>query len=290
MSLVNVLVVDDDPSTRGIVSCYLQILDMDVKEAEDGLDALEKISQEIPDVILLDLDMPKMDGFTLCQKLQENPRLKATYIIILSATSDIEQKVKAFEIGAHDYLVKPFHPAELKARVQVGARTVNALKNTVIDDLTQAYTRNFFLSYYQHEQIRCYREKIPFCVVFIDIDHFKNVNDTYGHKMGDKALCHFSQEILKGIRRSDIFARWGGDEFILFLPSTKKEGAEILCRRLQQRVRNLKVGPKEVSITASFGITDKLSEGIDLIQVADDSLYKAKERGRDCIYTRAPLK
>ena len=216
-----VLVVDDDPLSRRILEQVLVSAGYEVETAVDGRDALAKLRHHRPDVVVTDWQMPVMDGLTLCRILKATEETRFTHVVMLSARGETESKVTGLETGADDYLVKPVEPIELAARVKVGLRLQRALsdlaaKNEILeklaltDALTGLANRRAFGEALEAELARVRRHGRPASLLFLDLDHFKGVNDAHGHPVGDEVLAGFSQVLKRGSRRGDLAPPRGG--------------------------------------------------------------------------------
>jgi diguanylate cyclase (GGDEF)-like protein len=295
---LKVLIVEDDKDTQVLMGHVVKGMGYDVSAASSGREALQLVRALPPDIVLLDIMMPEMDGFEFCRVLQAEDTLRDFHIIITSARDALEDKVRGLELGAADYLTKPFSLTELKARIQVGERMVRyrkALKEQQLllehlareDKLTGLYNRRHFEERLQEECVRAYRYHRPLSLLLGDIDHFKQVNDHYGHAAGDTVLREVSQTLLRHSRKSDVVARYGGEEFTILLCETGTEEALTAAERLRTAVKALTFPQPSgrVQITMSFGITSLANEQpqnpTQLLEEADKALYAAKTRGRD---------
>lgn len=277
-----VLIVDDNSKTRRMLRRHLTKANYDVSEAEDGNMALEKIETDLPDVVLLDLMMPGMSGFEVCKRLRSVPQSDLIYIIMLTGMTTDEHKVQGLDIGADDYVTKPFNVDELLARIRVGLRTVEKKRHAVIDPLTKLYNKSFFETYLAQEVGRAWRHQHQLSLIMGDIDHFKNINDTYGHLKGDAVLVEMGKILRQYCRQSDIPVRWGGEEFAILLPETDLAGGRNLAERIRQAVEAHQF--EGVShITSSFGVASLKTDGQDLVKRADEALYEAKKKGRNTV-------
>ncbi len=295
---LQILIVEDNSDLRDIVARMVDALGHVVTVASTGKEALRQVHDSLPDIILLDIMMPEMDGFEFCQALQAGEQPHDCHIIITSARDALEDKVKGLELGAADYLTKPFNLAELKARLQVGERLARQRKLirdqqarlehlARVDTLTGLANRRHFDERLEEEWQRAVRYGHPLALLLCDIDHFKKINDTYGHTTGDTVLKHVAQTVLHDSRASDVIARYGGEEFVILLCETSLAQAATVAERLCAAVRTLSFsslsGPAQV--TMSIGVTE-LWEGRaesppQLIAQADEALYAAKDRGRN---------
>lgn len=278
--MYSILVVDDDPMIRKTVKRHLKKANYKVIEAGNGKEALAMIEENTPNLVLLDVMMPEMNGFEVCRTLRQDFRNKSIYIIILSAKGKTEEKVQGLEFGADDYVTKPFDPKELMARINTGLRSMEDKKQASVDTLTGLYNRYFFNNFFSQEMERASRYNLPFSLILIDLDFFKKVNDTYGHDVGDQVLQQASEIFNLAIRGIDIAARWGGEEFILLLPQTDSEGAVLIAERIRITMENHDF-PGVGKQTASFGVATYKSPEIDIFKQVDKALYEAKETGRN---------
>jgi diguanylate cyclase (GGDEF)-like protein len=264
---LGVLVVEDDREIRDMVTMMVKSMGYAVVTAANGKDAFVRLREQPVDIVLLDLMMPEMDGFEFCQKVREDPTLRDLHIIITSARDALEDKVRGLELGAADYLTKPFSLTELQARIKVGERIVryqktlraqqNQLEHLAREDaLTGLANRRRFEERAREELLRAGRYQHALSVLLADLDHFKAINDTYGHSCGDAVLKEVSQTFFRHCRSSDLCARYGGEEFAILLPETQLPEAQLVAERLCAAVRKLTFahGSDEIRVTASFGI------------------------------------
>ncbi|MBU2515554.1 diguanylate cyclase [bacterium] len=278
--MARILIVDDEPKIRRSIVRHLKTEKHEVLEAENGKIAIELVKKSSPDLIVLDVMMPEMDGIEFCKWIRNDAALSNVYIIMLSARARSEDKVFGLDIGADDYLAKPFDPKELLARIRTGIRTHEVIKSANIDALTGLYNKGFFNSSIRQEIARYNRKQEVFSLALADIDFFKKVNDTHGHAAGDEVLVMLA-DIFRGIvRKTDICSRWGGEEFATILTGTSEEGAAILGEKMRATVE-ASLFPKAGSITISIGIAAYRGDEDIFFQRADAALYKAKQNGRN---------
>jgi two-component system chemotaxis response regulator CheY len=269
--------------------------------AADGREAMELLlSDDPPRLVVIDWMMPNMSGIDVCCEISKNEFEYTTYIILLTARGGKDELVQALESGAHDFIVKPPNMEELRCRLNVGRRLIEAEDKVFEyarrmehiarkDFLTGVLNRRSFYELAEREYSRAVRYDISTALMMLDIDHFKKINDTYGHEVGDKALIMFSEVIFENLRDIDIFARFGGEEFIVLLPDTSEEDSFAAARRINMLVAGVDVlyeGDKSFNMTVSIGTTmvHKGDEGLaQVIKRADDALYKAKGQGRNCV-------
>lgn len=310
-----VLIVEDDPFNRDILFKILSYQGFQVHAVSSGEDALIQLEQLSIDLILLDIMMTGLDGFETCQAIKSNPQTSDIPIIFMTALSNTENKVKGLSLGAVDYITKPFHPAEVIARVKTHLSlraTAKALqaevhrhKQTVqklekanhalyrlanLDGLTQVANRYCFDESLSEEWFRLAREKQPIGIVLCDVDHFKVYNDHYGHQAGDECLRKIARAIYQSARRpADLVARYGGEEFVVLLPATGQKGVEHVAETICQAIRGLQI-PHEQSkshtiVTISVGGCSLVPEIAQppnrVLELADKALYQAKSQGRN---------
>ena len=293
-----ILAVDD---TETNIDILVELLGdkYEVMVALDGKSALEITEEEKIDLILLDIMMPEMDGFEVCNRLKSNEKTKNIPIIFLTAKTDEDSIEKAYEVGGIDYVTKPFRPKELLARVNrelAMQKLIKDLKNSqdelrklaATDPMTKLYNRRYFAQISAEFLELAKRNNQELSVIMLDIDKFKRINDTYGHKVGDDVIIALSKILVELKRKSDIACRFGGEEFVLLLPNTAIDGAEILAQKIRETVQNRSVkveDDKELNFTISLGVSLVNVQNETNIEVslkkADDALYKAKESGRN---------
>ncbi len=295
---LGVLIVEDNNDIREMVSLMVGSMGYRTYTASTGKEGLIQLRAQVPDIVLLDLMMPEMDGFEFCRVIQADPTLPTPHIIITSAKDALEDKVKGLELGAADYLTKPFNLTELKARIKAGERIVRyqkmlkeqqALLEQLAreDKLTGLCNRRHFEERAQEECLRAQRYHHSLSFLMGDLDHFKQINDRYGHAYGDTVLKQVGQTLLLHCRTSDVVARYGGEEFACLLFETNSEDAERVAERLCAAVRELSFthpsGPFRVTI--SFGVaslSDQQTQDLaELLEEADKALYSAKHKGRN---------
>src|ERR1044072_3028298 len=218
---LTVLVIEDHRDQLYLLAIVLKREGYKVITAANGLEALEKLETENVNIALSDIMMPKMDGFELIKRIRANPALKSIYLILITARIQEGDRVRGLDLGADDYITKPFSFSELLARVRVGTRVVQYQQHleyqTQIDSLTSLFNRRAFEKKIQEEFERSKRYQSPLSVLILDLDNFKTINDTYGHHGGDSALVKISDTLREKTRQSDFPARYGGEEFVLVL-------------------------------------------------------------------------
>jgi two-component system, cell cycle response regulator len=292
-SQLSVLIIEDHPDQRDLLAIVLQREGYKVVTAANGLEALEKLAQHEVHIALSDIMMPKMDGFELINKIRSNSALRHIYIILITARIQEGDRVRGLDLGADDYITKPFSFSELLARVRVGSRVVQYQQHleyqTQIDSLTGLFNRRAFEKKIGEEFERSKRYGHPLSVVILDIDNFKKINDTYGHHGGDAALVRISEILRERSRRSDFPSRFGGEEFVLVLPETDQDSAIQVARKFHEEIRSCSFGTvdKPFLLTVSMGLTSTIqkeySDWREMVADADCALYQAKNTGKDRI-------
>jgi two-component system cell cycle response regulator len=295
---LTVLVIEDHPDQRDLLAIVLQREGYRVVTAANGIEALEKLDQEEVHIALSDIMMPKMDGFELIKKIRSNVALKHIYLILITARIQEGDRVRGLDLGADDYITKPFSFSELLARVRVGSRVVQYQQHleyqTQTDSLTGLFNRRAFEKKVSEEFERAKRYGHALSVLILDIDNFKSVNDTYGHHGGDATLVKISETLRDKTRQSDFPSRYGGEEFVLLLPETDQESALRVAKKIHEQIRSTTFGTaaKPFLLTVSIGlsstsITD-YSDWHQMLEDADRALYKAKDNGKDRVEVYFP--
>ena len=293
-----VLVVDDNELIRRLASTLLAKKNYEVATATNGRQAIEQSHIFNPDVILLDVMMPEMDGFECCRRLKSDDSTMDIPVIMVSSNTESIDKIKGLEIGASDYVDKPFNYGELLARVGTQVKMKSLLnelgkKNAILeelvkkDSLTNLYNHRYFHERMTDEFTRSVRSKSPLSCLVCDIDLFKSINDTYGHQAGDEILKSLASVFKSIIRCDDVPSRYGGEEFAFILPHTDIGDAAVLGEKIRRCVEDtvFTSGDNDISITISMGVSavpaNNASTHIELIRFADDALYAAKQAGRN---------
>ena len=302
---MEVLIVEDDPISLKLLSGTLLQLNYEVIEAKNGVEAWQILQQRTIRLVITDWVMPEMDGITLTRLIRETEMTGYIYIIILTGRQGIENIVDGLDAGADDYLIKPFNPKELSSRLHIGGRILDLeqrLKGAyermyelaMHDELTGLWNRRAFYTHAQSELERSERMVHALSILLLDIDHFKLVNDRFGHLVGDRALIMVADTIAKNLRSYDRAGRWGGEEFIILLPETSLNEAAEIAERLRIQVMNARLPvhvedqdnfDDELRIEISLGVaTLNLGSSVSLDQLfnaADEMLYLAKKQGRN---------
>jgi two-component system, cell cycle response regulator len=283
------LLVDDDVECMAIARARLADDEIEISCATGGRAGLEAAKSQRPDLILLDLDMPDMTGFDVCRTLKADPELCMIPVLFLSGSGTSGDKVRGLDLGAVDYITKPFDNFELGARVRAAIRTKELqdllIEHAHIDPLTGLPNRRALMDRLQMEWARLQRHGGELSFIMADIDHFKRVNDAYSHSIGDKVLQEVAATIAKQCRESDLPARYGGEEFAVVVPNEAMSGAVHLAERCRQEIEKVNLPAKGEAIrpTASFGVVDAV--GVPSAELladrADQALYAAKAAGRN---------
>jgi two-component system cell cycle response regulator len=293
-----IAIVDDDPAIRRLVGLMLARAGYETFECTTGKEARLALTTREWDLAILDRKLPDMDGVVLCHELKSNPSYRTRYIIMLTGEDGQKDKVEGLELGADDYVTKPFQHPELLARIRAGKRIVDLEKElletnrrlellSITDGLTKLYNHRHF----QDEIARAYEEshryERPLSLAIIDIDFFKKVNDTHGHAVGDEVLKGLGRIFHESIRSADLVARYGGEEFAVMMPETDLDDAVVFAEKIRDMVERTPMPTQagDVYATVSVGVAtvphSKLRSARELIVAADKALYRAKRNGRN---------
>lgn len=290
-----ILVADDSMVVRAVLRRQLETDGHTVVEAVNGAEAIDACREYRPDVILLDVEMPVLDGHATLERLKADPQLKDIPVVFLTGRVDTADVVNGLRLGAHDYLRKPFEANELMARVSAALRTKwlqdelrtrNAELDRVarIDMLTNIYNRRHLDEHLRSVISAARRHDRTIGVLLVDIDHFKDVNDEHGHLAGDAVLREVAARLQRAIRTEDALGRWGGEEFLAVLTDTPPEGVRVMAERMRQVIAaapfTLDDG-SQIRVTVSVGHTNGTEDAEVLVHRADDALYVAKAEGRN---------
>jgi len=288
---LTVLVIEDHPDQRDLLAIVLQREGYRVVTAANGLEALAQLERENVQIVLSDIMMPKMDGFELIKNIRQNPAFKTIYVILITARIQEGDRVRGLDLGADDYITKPFSFSELLARVRVGSRVVKYQQHleyqTHIDSLTGLYNRRALEEKFEAEFERAKRYHHSLSILILDIDNFKAINDTYGHHGGDSALVKISEILRAKTRQSDFPSRYGGEEYVLVLPETDQENALQVAGKIHDEIRSYTFGTRDraFTLTVSIGVSStsnkNYSDCQQMLNDADQALYLAKNSGKD---------
>ncbi len=295
---MKVLIADDSATSRSMLRRSLSNWGYDVVSAEDGQEAWAILSQpDPPPLAILDWVMPHLTGPEVCRRVRETHREPYTYLLLLTSKNTKDETVEGLEAGADDYIVKPFDQHELKGRLRVGKRIIELQMDLLKareelrerankDLLTMLPNRSAIATTLDTEIARCHRDRRTVGVILLDIDHFKKINDTYGHFTGDAVLKETAIRLRGNMRPYDQVGRYGGEEFLVVLPNCDLDQAANQAERMRARLHlsPMIVDGVEIPVSASFGVTvsDGSERGPDLfVRVADEALYRAKAGGRN---------
>lgn len=295
-----VLLVDDEPVQRMLVGRMLTRAGYEVVTAEDGEQALNLVAKGDVSLMITDWEMPKLDGLSLCRGTRSMGLNHYVYAIVVTSRDAVEHVVMGLQAGADDYLVKPVLEPELLARLNTGKRLVemerslraaNAenLRLSITDALTGVFNRRYLMDQLTRELERAQRYQHPLSLLLCDVDHFKRINDTYGHQVGDEVLIGFARALQCELRDTDWVARYGGEEFVVVLPETSLAQATIVAERCREHLAAtpLCTQTATVPVTASFGVSGwqvgmPADAALDkLIADADSGVYASKSGGRN---------
>jgi diguanylate cyclase (GGDEF)-like protein len=302
VTAATVLIADDSLVIRAVVRSGLEEEGYQVIEADDGPTAIEQCRRLRPDVVLLDIEMPGIDGYQVLGRLKADAELKDIPVVFLTSRTGMDDVVAGLRGGAHDYLKKPFEAAELLARVgsavhvkqlqdQLWERNAELDRMSRSDALTGLYNRWHLEDELARQRSTARRHHNQLAVVLFDIDHFKRVNDTHGHPAGDLVLCEFARRLGEELRAGDIAGRWGGEEFLVILPRTDLAGAVEVAERIRSATAATPIAAagQQITVTVSGGCALGPADAPEeLLHTADTRLYQAKADGRNRIVATTP--
>ncbi len=296
-----ILVVEDSAMDRDRIETTLQQQTHTLTVVETGAAALQALSGTVFDLIIISLTLIDEDGLRLCSQMRSQERTRQIPILLLADDGDLDRTAKGLELGANDYLVKPIERSELLARVRTQIRRKRyqdrlrqnyeeSLSMALTDSLTGLFNRRYLTTHLERIIQRIAETRKPVSAILFDIDHFKVVNDTYGHGVGDEVLKEIADRVSRNLRNFDMVARMGGEEFVIIMPEAPIEAASFVAERLRMRIANepFKVSASvgQLDISVSLGVAAVHDAGADpdsLIERADKALYAAKAKGRNCV-------
>ncbi|MCD4812592.1 diguanylate cyclase [bacterium] len=298
----NILIAEDDANIAELVKIILEAKGYSTTWAKDGQMALTMAEEAKPDLILLDVMMPRLNGYEVLKLLKENEKLSHIPVIFLTVKGETDSKVVGLRMGGHDYITKPFDLDELIARVEAALRIKSEHDHlrqanqrlselSMTDPLTSLYNRRYLMERFHEEVERARRYQYPLACIMIDIDNFKTINDTYGHMQGDQILQQVALIMKNSNRVVDIIARYGGEEFLLILPQTDLGGAAVVAERLCKLIsetRFVRNNPEQevtISLGASAYPSGKTGTKEKLLDTADQALLEAKKLGKNRLVT-----
>lgn len=307
-----IFLVDDCRHNLTLTCKILESVKYQVIIACDGREAINRLEDIKPHLMILDFMMPYIDGIELCELIKNKEKYYQIPIIFLTANEDEAVIVKAFESGASDYINKPYKPLELLARVKIHLQLREARKNLEIalkekenlieklskqantDSLTEMLNRGYIFSLGDEEFKKCQQGQTTFCLLILDIDHFKMINDQYGHPTGDLVLQTISKTLKQSVRGNDFVGRIGGEEFMIILPNTSAVKGYKVAERIRKNIADtplLLASQHKINITTSIGLAvyeDNYKNFSDIVSKADEALYHAKHQGRNRVISIFP--
>lgn len=298
MADFTIAIVDDDAAIRRLVTLFLRRAGYGIVECTTGAEARHNLWAQSWDLAILDRRLPDLDGVVLAHEIKSNPDFRTRYVIMLTGEDEQEDKIEGLELGADDYITKPFQYPELLARIRAGKRIVDLQKEllesnkrlellSITDGLTKLHNHRYF----QDELARAFEEsqryQRPLSLAMMDIDHFKKFNDTHGHAVGDDVLKRAAELYQNSVRSTDLVARYGGEEFAVMMPETELQDAITFAEKIRALVEETpfetQIGP--LGVTVSVGVASvphsRIRSAKELIVAADKALYRAKKNGRN---------
>ena len=295
-----ILIIDDSESVLFLLENILSI-DFEVVSQNRANKALQILDTTF-DTIIIDLMMPEMSGIEFIKEVRKDSKYEYIPMIVLTAKHNTEEDIaRLFEMGASDYISKPFFSSELVARVKTHSKLKILTENLIDankklkysathDELTNSYNRNAIFDFLDNEILRLKRTHSKLVLMIFDVDYFKDINDTYGHQVGDFVLAQIICLIREIVRETDLIGRYGGDEFVIILPDADNKKGEEIANRILKKINNEKIIYKKQTLTTSIslGLSEyKNDEGIDsFLERVDKALYDAKNSGRNCYKIR----
>ena len=304
---MQILIAEDDPISRRLLQATLEKWDYQVVAACDGAQAWDRLQEaEAPRLAILDWMMPGLSGLEVCANVRQQAREPYTYILLLTARTQKQDLVAGMESGADDYITKPFDAQELKVRLRAGRRILDLQAELVAarevlreqathDPLTCLWNRSSIMDILTRELAKAEREASSVGVIMADLDHFKEINDTFGHLAGDAVLCEAAKRMQASMRSYDAVGRYGGDEFLIVLPGSTNSTAVHLAERLRSALSRepVRLAESSVAFTISLGVSKSIpGEGMSpelVIRAADEALYRSKELGRNRVEWAEPV-
>lgn len=290
-----IFICDDEDINITILRGLLENI-YDINSTNDSRKSFDMIKEYKPELILLDVKMPYVDGFEICKNLKNDTDTKNIPIIFITAVMDEEDIEKAFTYGGLDYVIKPFRSKELLARIKTQLKVSGIQKDleklASTDYMTKLYNRRHFFIISSHLIDLAKREDKDIGIVMVDIDKFKNINDTYGHEVGDNVIISMANKLIGSQRKSDITCRYGGEEFVVLLANTTLNGAKVFANKIRKDIENmcLNINNHKIKFTISLGVSIVYAKNevtaYEAINRADIALYEAKETGRNKVCTK----
>lgn len=306
----SILIIGDNSKSIKNGAKILENNNINVSIITTGKNIVKKVEKNTYDLILLDIMFPEINGFSICKYLKNDYRTKDIPIIFLTENNDIDTITKAFELGAVDYVTKPFYKRELKARVKTHLELKRSREQlefyaqklkeknkelrdvSMHDSLTNLLNRNYMMKNIKKEKNIYDEEEKIFSLVLSDIDHFKKFNDKYGHDCGDYVLQELSKLMQEIIRSKDYLSRWGGEEFLFLLHDTRVDEAKDFCKRLKNKLKEttFQYNNNDLNVTMTYGISEYIGDIDKSIKRSDKALYYGKDHGRNTIIEYEKIK
>jgi two-component system cell cycle response regulator len=297
-----VAIIEDASQDRRLLEAHLSELHCETCTADNAVDGLTLVQERQPDLLILDLLLPDRTGYELIASIKQDPSCSRVPIMVVSGMSELADRVKALEMGADDFIIKGFDRLEFEARTarllrlkrsldQLSTQCDEAMRQAVTDSLTGLFTQGYMRENLARLLQLSDRENRPLSAIFGDIDHFKSINDNYGHAVGDQVLRAVADNLRRLMRGSDSLARYGGEEFVAILPQTDWEDAQRVAERMRASIEALQlplVDGKFLNVTMSLGVASyplDASDGESLLQRGDAAMYRAKQSGRNRVMT-----
>lgn len=303
---MKLLVAEDDLVVRRLLESFLERWGYEVVPALDGGRAWEILqSEEAPRLVVLDWMMPVMDGVDICRAVRGRQAGGYTYLLLLTSRDNRQDVLEGLDAGADDYLTKPFHPEELRARLRAGERILELENNLLAareilqfkalhDPLTGLWNHGAILDSLQKELARALRDSSSIGLLLLDVDHFKRTNDLHGHLAGDQVLQEIARRLVNSVRAYDGVGRYGGEEFLIVMPACDPASVRDKAEQLRREIaaRPIETGEGRIGVTASFGGLATVSwpdmDVRGLLRAVDAALYRAKDAGRNCVVLASP--
>jgi two-component system, cell cycle response regulator len=301
---LRLIVADDSPISRKLMQHALENLGLQLQVASDGVEAWELLqAQDVPTIAILDWMMPGVEGVELCRRIRQLSRQHYTYTVLLTSKSGKREIIEGLNAGADDYITKPFDKEEMHARMLVARRIIHFQEELFAareimrdqathDHLTQLLNRGGIMEVLEQEMSRSRRSGQPFSLIIADIDHFKKINDTFGHLTGDHVLSEVAWRIKSSMRSYDSVGRYGGEEFLVLVPECDAATAFQVAEKIRNAVgyAPISLQQQQAAVTISLGVSTWKGEASseELLLAADSALYRAKESGRNCARAGLP--
>lgn len=310
---LSILIVDDNPDNLLLLESMLEEFGVNIVSALNGKEAIEHAEKQDFALILLDVMMPEMDGYETATQLKRSEKTKHIPIIFLTALAQSNRDLeRGYEVGAVDFLLKPIEPIVLESKVRIflemarrqeklteatqmiKKQNIKLEQKAIRDSLTGLYNHEYLKEQLADEVERASRYHSHLSFLLMDLDHFKNVNDTCGHPFGDYVLHEFARRVTNMTRHSDVFGRYGGEEFALIMPHTDSQSAQLVAEKIREEIsaKEFSSGGHNRLITVSIGICsffgDKIVSPGEFVELADKALYQAKGSGRNCVVLYQP--